>query len=93
MSWRDDGPLPAEGLGHEYELELERKLDELESMPMVKSVKVQPQHNRILVNVWCRGQHTKSSEKQPSVARNKKEYPDDPTAVPTYLVAAQKLMV
>ena len=92
MSWRDDDPLPDEGFGYEYELELEAELDKLEALPVVKSVKVQPKFNRVIVNLWCRSQHSASGDKQPNKALNSKKYPDDPEAVPTYLVATQKLI-
>ena len=92
MSWRDDGPLPNEGFGYEYELELEAELDKLEALPVVKSVKVQPKYRRVIVNLWCRSQHLASGDKQPYKALNSKKYPDDPEAVPTYLVATTKLI-
>lgn len=59
---------------------------------MVKDSKIQEQHRRIIVNVWCRSTHGAAvSLKQPKVTLNQKPL-DDPTAVPTYLVATEKLI-
>ena len=54
-----------------------------------------PKHNqgvgRIKVNVWCRSSHESSRDKQPYVDLNNRKAGDD-GAVPTWDVAAQKLL-
>jgi len=85
--------LPSERCGDAARLcEL---LARIEALAVVNgSAIIQEQYNngagRIIVNLWCRANHNASSDKQPYVNLNKKPA-SDPTAVPTYEVAAAKL--
>lgn len=86
--------LPSERCGDAARLcEL---LARIEALAVVNgSAIIQEQYNngagRIIVNLWCRANHNVSSDKQPYVNLNKKPA-SDPTAVPTYEVAAAKLL-
>ena len=75
---------------------LDALLARLDALPTVHGpAKLEPRHNngtgRIIVNMWCRGSHTKASQKQPSVTLNKKPL-TDPSAVPTFAVATERLI-
>ena len=67
-------------------------LDRLESLAVVKDARCDDRmrDGRVICNMWCGATHQNSGEKQPSVPLNKKPS-DDPTAVPNYLVAAERL--
>tara|TARA_B110000046_G_C12877407_1_gene348687 strand:- start:243 stop:752 length:510 start_codon:yes stop_codon:yes gene_type:complete len=76
--------------------QLDALLDQLDALPVVNPpAKVEPHFNngagRVIVNVWCRAAHDKSSLKQPYVSLNKKPL-DDLSAVPTWLVATERLI-
>ena len=67
-------------------------LDRLESLPVVKDARCDPKYStygRVICNMWCGPTH-EARDKQPHMPLNKKSS-DDPTAVPNYLVAAEKL--
>jgi hypothetical protein len=73
---------------------LHAELDKLDALPVVKGpakvdFKFSGGTGRVICNLWC-GAHHDQNKKQPCVALNKKP-PSDPSAVPNYLVAAQKL--
>ena len=75
---------------------LHAELDKLDALPMVKGpAKLDPKYGkgigRVICNLWCSAQH-EQKDKQPHVPLNKKP-PTDPTAVPNYLVAAEKLRI
>ena len=68
-------------------------LDALEAMAVVKSVECDSKYRdgRVIAwALWCASEHEKK-DRQPSVALNDKPL-DDPTAVPTYQVAAERLI-
>ena len=70
---------------------LNAALDALEALPVVDGrTCFKEQHNngvgRIHVNLWCRGEHAQKKAKQPYVDLTKGD------AVPTYQVAAEKLL-
>lgn len=73
---------------------LDTLLAALDALPVVKPparLDTKFRDGRILCNLWCGGQHSGSSMKQPYVAINKKPS-NDPAAVPNYFVAAEKLI-
>eukprot|EP00966_Prymnesium_polylepis_P076400 1770848-Prymnesium_polylepis.2 len=85
--------LPDEGRGPEYEKQLDAALDRLEGLPVVNGdAKVDQAKRRVIVNMWCRASHPPGNLRQPCVALNKKDPLQDEGAVPTYLVATEKLI-
>lgn len=77
--------------GYDYELQREAAFERLVSLAVVKEAHCDPKRNRVIASVWCVSTHGTSALKQPLVALNKKNV-DDPSAVPTYLVAIEKLI-
>ena len=72
---------------------LNSALDRLEALPIVvPPVKLDENYNigRVIVNITCRRTHNETRMKQPFVSLNKKPA-DDPKAVPSFDVAAEKL--
>jgi hypothetical protein len=83
--------LGDEGFGPDYEMQLDEVMDRLEALLVVKDAHIDVRQQRIIANLWCRLSHPAGILRQPYVKKNQK--PDeDPAAVPTYLVAAQKLI-
>jgi len=85
--------LPADRCGDVDRLN--RALDRIEALPMINGkVVIDEKHNkgagRITVNLWCRAEHEKKDQR-PEVGLNKKPL-SDATAVPTYDIAAEKLL-
>ena len=83
--------LPSERVGDP--VKLNAALDALEMIPVVKRVECDPKykHGRVIAwALWCGSTH-EQKDKQPAVALNDKPL-DDPTAVPTYQVAAERLI-
>jgi len=83
--------LPPERCGDV--VKLNAALDWLEEMAVVKRVECDPNYRagRVIAwSLWCTASHVQK-DKQPSVALNDKPL-TDPTAVPTYQVAAEKLV-
>ena len=75
---------------------LHAELDKLDALPVVKGpakvdFKFSGGTGRVICNLWCSGQHAQK-DKQPCVALNKKPS-TDASAVPNYLVAAEKLRI
>ena len=73
---------------------LHAELDKLEALPVVKGpAKLDPKYSngtgRVICNLWCSACHAQK-DKQPQVPLNKKPS-TDASAVPNYLVAAEKL--
>ena len=73
---------------------LHAELDKLDALPVVKGparvdFRFHGGTGRIICNLWCSGQHDQK-DKQPCVPLNKKPS-TDASAVPNYLVAAEKL--
>ena len=83
--------IPSDIVGVERE-QLSSSLDRLEALPMVKSARCDPSDRRVVCNMWCGAQHPPGKLKQPRVKLNAKPL-TDPTAVPTFLVAAEKLLL
>ena len=75
---------------------LHAELDKLEALPVVKGpAKLDPKYSngtgRVICNLWCSAHHAQK-DKQPHVPLNKKPS-TDASAVPNYLVAAEKLRI
>lgn len=73
---------------------LHAELDRLDALPVVKDAHCERRRNgqeRVICNLWCSAQHN-GTKKQPEVALNRKP-PSDPTAVPNYLVATERLIL
>lgn len=73
---------------------LHAELDKLDALPFVKGpARLDPKFNagtgRVICNLWCRRQHAKKDQ-EPCVPLNRKPS-TDASAVPNYLVAAEKL--
>ena len=73
---------------------LHAELDKLDALPMVNGpARLDPKFNggkgRVICNIWCRRQHERKDQ-VPCVPINKKPS-SDASAVPNYLVAAEKL--
>ena len=83
--------LGDEGLGPDYERQLDEALDRLETLPVVKDAHIDIKKRRVIANLWCQSTHPSGTMRQPPVSLNWNA-DDDPTAVPTYLVAVQKLI-
>ena len=83
--------LGDEGLGPDYERQLDEALDRLETLPVVKDAHIDIKKRRVIANLWCQSTHPSGTMRQLPVSLNRKA-DDDPTAVPTYLVAVQKLI-
>jgi len=58
---------------------------------VVKDAHIDSRKTRVIANLWCRNNHPAGTLRQPPVSLNKKPV-EDPKAVPTYLVAAEKLI-
>jgi hypothetical protein len=83
--------LPKQRVGDPAKLKA--ALDALETMAVVKTVDCDPRFRdgRVIAwALWCSSQHEKK-DRQPYVALNNKPL-DDPEAVPTYQVAAERLI-
>ena len=85
--------LPADRCGDVDRLNV--ALDRIEALPVINGkVVIDEKHNkgagRITVNLWCRAEHEKKDQR-PEVGLNKKPL-SDATAVPTYDIAAEKLL-
>ena len=70
-------------------------LNALEALPVVNGLaRCDEKHNngagRVIVNLWCRGCH-EAKDKQPYIGLNRKP-PEDGSAVPSYQVAAERLL-
>ena len=73
---------------------LHAELDKLDALPVVNGpARLDPKFNggtgRVICNLWCRREHAKKDQ-EPCVPLNKKPS-TDASAVPNYLVAAEKL--
>ena len=91
MSTAEHRALPSERVGDAAALNL--ALDRLEALPVVKTVACDPlfRNGRVIAwALWCGPTH-EPRLKQPYVALNDKKL-DDPSAVPTYQAAAEKLL-
>jgi len=83
--------LGDENLGPEYEKQLDATMDRLEALPVVKDAHIDTRKRRVIANLWCGSTHPAGTMRQPPVSLNKKHI-DDPAAVPSYLVAAERLI-
>ena len=72
--------------------QLKAALGRLEAHPLVSSVRCITSPKRVVCNLWCGRTHAPGPLKQPAVSLNSRPV-TDVNAVPSYFVAAEKLLL